>query len=178
MEKALYFVAVIPYKPLADEITEVKRDISIQYNTVHSLKSPPHITLQMPFRFLEAKEFKIINALKTISEADKNIEIEIKGFGAFPPSVLFLNITENDKLWYLWKKVTDNLRVMAGINNATYRNQGFRPHLTVAFRDLKKSEFTKAWQELKSKPFNRVFQLNNVWLLKHNGKSWDLYKEF
>ena len=35
--------------------------------------------------------------------------------------------------------------------------RGFHPHITIAFRDLKKQVFHKAWEEFKDKKYNIDF---------------------
>ena len=54
----------------------------------------------------------------------------------------------------------------------------FHPHLTMAFRDLAPQMFSKAWDVYKDEPFESSFDVNKIWLLKHNGKSWDEHQSF
>lgn len=61
--------------------------------------------------------------------------------------------------------------------NADYKELAFHPHLTLAFRDLKKPEFYKAWEEFKDRKFNAGFVVNSISLLKHDGMQWQLFKE-
>jgi 2'-5' RNA ligase len=37
--------------------------------------------------------------------------------------------------------------------------RGFHPHITIAFRDLKKAVFYKAWEEYKSKLFSETLHV-------------------
>jgi 2'-5' RNA ligase len=48
----------------------------------------------------------------------------------------------------------------------------FHPHITLAFRDLKKTMFEAAWNEFKEKSFQTSFVMNAIDLLKHDGKCW------
>ncbi len=175
-EKALYFVAVTPNQELCDIINEIKQDFVARFNSKHSLKSPPHITLQMPFQFDESKEGSIIKTLKNINEGLKTQTIQIDGFGEFHQRVIYLSILQNDGLWNLWKNVTNTLHSELGINNS-YRNQGFHPHITVAFRDLKKSEFHRAWAEYKTKEFKAEFSISKLAILKHVTGRWEILAE-
>jgi 2'-5' RNA ligase len=54
----------------------------------------------------------------------------------------------------------------------------FHPHLTVAFRDLKKPNYQLAWEEFKSKNFQAEFIADKITLLKHTGKVWEIHQEF
>ena len=46
----LYFIALIPGKELKEKVRAVKERMKADYNAGHALKSPAHITLQMPFK--------------------------------------------------------------------------------------------------------------------------------
>jgi 2'-5' RNA ligase len=50
----------------------------------------------------------------------------------------------------------------------------FRPHMTIAFRDLKKPKFYEAREEFRKRKFVRTFPVEDIVLLKHNGRSWDI----
>lgn len=61
--------------------------------------------------------------------------------------------------------------------NSTHKNNGFNPHITVAFRDLKKPTFHKIWDDVKNREFMETFLADNITIFKHNGKSWEIFKE-
>jgi 2'-5' RNA ligase len=54
----------------------------------------------------------------------------------------------------------------------------YKPHITVAYRDLKHEQFVKAWSEYQFKKFHAVFGVNNFWLLKHIKHKWECIAEF
>jgi 2'-5' RNA ligase len=56
--------------------------------------------------------------------------------------------------------------------------RGFHPHITIAFRDLKKPTFYKAWEEYKSKTFSADFICNSFSLLKHQKDEWMVLTKF
>ena len=95
----------------------------------------------------------------------------MNNFGAFKPRVIYIKISENGSLYALYEKL-----------NRTF-NEGkhggrFNPHMTLAFRDLSKVMFYKAWQKYKSMPFRAEFDVHSLFLLKHDQKHWELYREF
>jgi 2'-5' RNA ligase len=61
--------------------------------------------------------------------------------------------------------------------NSNYKDQPFHPHLTLAFRDLKKNIYPEAWEEFSQKTFTADFVVEKFMLLKHNGRVWLPYKE-
>jgi 2'-5' RNA ligase len=38
--------------------------------------------------------------------------------------------------------------------------------------------FAKAWEEFQSKEFKGDFRVDHFALLKHNGRTWEVYKDF
>ena len=54
----------------------------------------------------------------------------------------------------------------------------FRPHMTIAFRDLKKPLFFEAKEEFEQKSLEEQFYVKDICLLKHNGSSWDVYRRY
>ena len=59
------------------------------------------------------------------------------------------------------------------IQNANYQNKPFHPHITVAFRDLKKSIYFEAWEYYQHKMLKEEFMIKQATLLKHNGRFWE-----
>ena len=51
------------------------------------------------------------------------------------------------------------------------------PHITVATRDLTKKAFSEAWPEISGEPFTGSFRVRSIFLLRHNGRYWDILEE-
>ena len=47
-----FFIAILPPETIQREITDFKEEIARDFKSSHALKSPPHITLLMPFRVI------------------------------------------------------------------------------------------------------------------------------
>ncbi|OEK02659.1 hypothetical protein BFP97_14505 [Roseivirga sp. 4D4] len=171
-----YFLALIPPEPLQSEIQKVKEYFRDTYNSKGALRSPAHITLHMPFLWKEKKESKLINLL---AQATKEVKFELKldGYGAFAPKTIFIKNQESQELIDFQKRLAGFAKRHMNLFNATH-NRGYHPHMTVAFRDLKKDDFAKAWNEFQDRSFNKVFEVNSFWLLKHDGSRWNAHKEF
>jgi 2'-5' RNA ligase len=50
--------------------------------------------------------------------------------------------------------------------------------VTLAFRDLKKPNYQRAWEEFQQKNFEAEFVADKMALLKHDGRVWKVYEEF
>jgi len=176
LTQELYFIAIVPKEPLASQITLIKKDIKSEYQSSAALRSPPHITLHMPFK-MDVNKLQLVK--EAIAEKFAGISpflIRISNFGAFPPKVIFIKVDDNEYLSRAYHIISE---IMKGFNfnNQDYRNKGFHPHITIAFRDLRKREFIRAWEKYKEEKFESEFVCNSVCLLKHNGKFWEIYSE-
>ena len=62
--------------------------------------------------------------------------------------------------------------------NSKVLTHQLHPHMTIATRDLSEEAFEQAWPQYESKEFNASFEAKSLFLLKHNGQHWNIYKEF
>lgn len=173
-----YFVAIIPPSPVYEEALALKEHFRDKYGSKAALNSPPHITLHMPFLWNEEKEKKLMTKLHGFARQCDPLKICLDNFSSFPPRVIFLNVTESDVLDQLQHKLHRFFKRELDIFNANYQDRPFHPHLTLAFRDLKKSQYPLAWQEFSKREYKAEFVADKIALLKHNGKAWDVLKEF
>ena len=173
-----YFIALIPPSPVYEEALALKEYFKEKYNSKAALNSPPHITLHMPFLWNEDKEKKLLTKLHEFARQYDPIKVCLDNFSSFPPRVIFMNVTESDALNELQRRLHRFFKRELDIFNANYQDRPFHPHLTLAFRDLRKSQYPLAWQEFSNKEYTAEFMADKIALLKHNGKSWDVLKEF
>ncbi len=173
-----YFIAIVPPPPVYDEALRLKNHFKENYNSKASLNSPPHITLHMPFSMKEEKEMKLFTSLSNFSSMHTPIKVCIDNFEHFPPRVIFLNVVNSVPLKHLQKALERTFKKDLNLFNANYGEQPFHPHITLAFRDLKKDQYKKAWEEFQAKEFKEEFMADKLTLLKHDGKVWQVYREF
>jgi 2'-5' RNA ligase len=173
-----YFIAVVPSEEISEEVTGFKHYIAENFQSKHSLKSPPHITLHMPFKWKEEKEKQLIGFLENFSSGQPAFEVRLKNFSAFPKRVIYIDIVKNEQLEKLYHQLSVAIRKELKIVKDSYKNEGFTPHMTIAHRDLKPAAFGKAWPEFMDKEFERNFLVNHICLLKHNGMNWEIFRRF
>ena len=174
----LYFVAIVPPSPIYEEAFEQKVYFKTKYNSKASLNSPPHITLHMPFKWVEKNEDEIVSHLTTFAHENSSVAIKLNGFSSFPPRVIFINVEITTELERLQKNLTRYFKRQLNLFNANYKELPFHPHLTLAFRDLKKPNYQKAWEEFVSKNYQATFLASKIALLKHSGSVWEIFQEF
>jgi len=177
-EERLYFLAIIPPSPVYEEAFEQKVYFKTKYNSKASLNSPPHITLHMPFRWIEKNEDELAQYLTEFVERNAAVTIKLNGFSSFPPRVIFMKVEITAELERLQKNLERYFKRRLNLFNANYKELPFHPHLTLAFRDLKKPNYQRAWEEFVSKNYQATFVADKIALLKHSGTVWEVFREF
>ncbi|MGB5652238.1 MAG: 2'-5' RNA ligase family protein [Robiginitalea sp.] len=175
--KRHYFIALVPESPLRDTVDGFKREIKRRYGAAHALKSPAHITLQMPFHWLESKEPLLEKCLREFAAHQTRVMVNLNGFDCFAPRVLFVKVEDHLPLQQLQHGLKKALISQLSFLEPQ-RDSKFHPHMTIATRDLSASDFKAAWEAFQSRKFQASFCADSLFLLKHNGKTWDLLMEF
>jgi 2'-5' RNA ligase len=174
---SLYFIAIIPHANLRDQIKGIKERMQTEYGSGHALKSPAHITLQIPFKRSSAEEARLAEALRRFAADEQSFSLELNGYGAFAPRVIFIKIVEPDPVARLHSHLKKVLIEELHFNHDEVMN-AIQPHITVATRDLTKEAFNEAWPEFQNQAFRASFEVKSIFLLKHNGRHWDILEEF
>ena len=177
-KKSLYFIAVLPDEKFLNQVLEIKKYIQERYFSSHALRSPGHITLHMPFKWREDRAGMLVKTLAKFVEGRAKFEVNLNGFQAFAPKVIYINVEENEELSDLYADLGKIARVKLKLLNADFKGRGFNPHMTVAFRDLKPAIFKQAWSEFETREIKHAFEVSSVVLLKHNGINWDVFRKF
>ncbi len=177
MPANLYLIALIPPPALREKVRELKEEIRDRFGAGHALKTPAHITLQMPFRLESETEPLLLELLAGWSRQQRPFPVKLLGFGSFPPRVIFIRIADHKPV----SALESSLRaVLAGAEHLRIETSSlpFHPHMTIATRDLREQAFDQAWVEFKDRPFEAAFEVHSLFLLKHNGQFWEVYREF
>ena len=177
MEKLLYFIAVLPPEELREEVKELKQEMQLRFAAGHALKSPAHITLQMPFRLEENRQDALCDLLEAFACRQKAFSVNLDGFDCFAPRVIFLRVSDHNPFIPLQGALKSEL-VDSGMIPDRAGEHPFHPHMTIATRDLAQEAFEIAWPEYRERPFKGAFQVRSLFLLKHNGRHWEVLKEF
>lgn len=170
-----YFLAIIPPEPILSEAHALKLHFKEVYNSKASLNSPPHITLHMPFLWKEKKEERLIELLKSFTSSRESFTLTLHNFQAFAPRVIYINVEHNPALQLFQKDLERFCKKNFQLFNANRYDLPFHPHLTLAFRDLKKEMFSLAWEEFRTKEYKHSFVVDKIALLKHDGTLWHIH---
>ena len=171
-----YFLAIIPPAQIEQRICLLKQKAADKFNAKAALRSPAHITLHMPFIWHEAKEDRLINKLMQTTNYPP-FYLSLNGFAAFAPRTIYIKNEYTQALTEFQLTLASFCRRELYLFNLTH-NRGYNPHTTIAFRDLKKSVFPRAWAFFENQKFQETFKVDGFWLLKHDGKRWHAHKGF
>jgi 2'-5' RNA ligase len=174
--KNKYFLAIFLPQPYLDEVEQIKQQLHYHFGLKGAMRSPSHITLHMPFELQNKNEPVLINSLKKI-KFDVPIEIKSNGFSAFDQRVIFIDIQLNEALISFQKLIVKHLATNFNLENEIGNARGFHPHITVAFRDLKKKQFKEVKSFLTSFNSNLEFIAINFSILKLN-ENWQILESF
>ena len=173
-----YFIAVVLSNDVGCRVEQIKQTFKERFNCLAALKSPAHITLQPPFSFLESQEIHYLQKIGLFCLTRRPFTVELKNFAAFAPRTIFIDVVANNFLSELQSDLRKFLQNESLINQAQNDKRPFKPHVTVANRDLKPDDFKLAWQDYQKQPFEARFEVKSVSLLKHDGAGWKILGNF
>jgi len=177
MTKLLYFVAIMVPEEQARYIRQLKEGLSETYRSHHALKTPPHITLQMPMRIEGSREDDLIKAMEHVRLKSEDRDITLNGISSFPPRTIFIDVVSSLFLDELHESVKKELAKLSFIEDSI-PVASFHPHVTLMTRDLSKTMYHKAWESLKDMKYNACFRAASFQLLRHDGKQWQVIRDF
>ena len=176
--KALYYIAVVLPSPQADAVKTLQNRVHTEYHSRAALRSPPHITLQAPFRLALDQVGVLKQVLTEFASSYSPVSIELDGFGCFPPRVVFVRVIENQALSLIQHDLIKTLTEHQIVGSGEQALRAFHPHVTIAFRDLIQRHFRSLWGEVEHKSFVDRFTAEGITLLRHNGKIWTAEADF
>ncbi len=119
------------------------------------LKQPPHITFKAPFAVSSMEPFA--NYLDELAATTLPFDVTIKGVGAFPPHVLYLNVQPNQRLFALHTRVLVELEREFQVQPGRFEGQQVKFHSTVAIGKPTEEAFVTAQEWLRQNPASFTF---------------------
>lgn len=173
----LFFIALLPPEDVQRDITAFKTHIADTWGARHALKSPPHITLQPPFLWPENELGSLKNCLADFAAEQTPFSIQLRNFGSFAPRVVFVKPLKNKFLEQIFQNLTAALKRDFGFDDPR-NHRPFRPHVTVAHRDLGERDFPGVWAFFREKKFEKKFEADAVTLLRNIQGKWEIEAQF
>ena len=172
----MYFVAIVCPAELNKKILAFKLWMKDQFGCIVALRSPAHITLIPPFWISEDKEPVLLDIVSNFKTNKDAIPIETAGFDHFAKRVLFVAIKDEPHLNEIKRDV--KVYFLDALGDIIKKEErAFHPHITIANRDMKPSDFVKAWEHFSGKNFGEKFQADTVSLLRLYPDQWKVVAE-
>jgi len=176
-QNPLYFIALLPPENIRTEIENFKKEIKERFQVEHALKLPAHITLQIPFRASKKQEAVLFQKLAAFSKEIVPFKIDLEDFGRFAKNVIFIKLKDHEPFIQLHSELQKTISSFINLKSHEISSK-IHPHITIAVRDLKRSNFQPIWNEFEKRQYSASFVVKNISLFKHNGKTWDIIREF
>ena len=173
---SMYYVALLCPQEIDKKVLEYKRWMKDHFGCTAALKSPAHITLIPPFWLDEEKEATLHQTIKTFTSDIGSLQIELINFSHFNKRTLYVLVKDQPDLEKLKQQAESHfIRSLPGIVKKSDRP--FHPHITIATRDLKPSDFIKSWEHFSKVMFTETFFAQSISLLKLGKGNWKVIEQ-
>ncbi len=172
-----YFVAIVPEGEVQEKATDLKLQLKENFGLKYALKSPAHITLQMPFVWNEAKEHRLISTLEGFFKDQLSVALDLRGIGNFGSRVLYVKVRKQPRLHKLQDELAKFCRRQLNLVSEL-SDHAYHPHMTLAIKDLKNRLFDEYYDYLVSIGFKARIMVNEVALLKRENGRWVICHRF
>ena len=176
MKKQLFFIAVLPGVSIAAELTQLKQYAADHFDSWRALRSPPHLTLIPPFWWAPDARGRLDRALGAFCREQAPFSFQLNGFDCFAPRVIFVAVQPSFELNALQGRLEKFLQQSIALPVRDRRP--FHPHLTIAFKDLRRSAFADAWAYFSELPYKQDVEVRELALLRHRDKKWEVVGRF
>jgi len=155
------------------QVLEWKNYMLQRFNCRVALRSPAHITIIPPMHMHESLEQPLIDAMGNIGAQREKFSVDLNGFGAFAPRVIYVHVEPNKVLQDL-KEYTEDQLIRAERFPVKSDPRPFHPHLTIANRDLRKGDFAAAWEHFRARQYQAGFEARALSLLRLGESGWEV----
>lgn len=175
--KDLFFIGILTSAEVTEKIRSLQHVLAHEFGSSRQLKIPVHITLIPPFRENGEGVTQIKKVLSSFSIERKAFAVKTKGFNTFDDRVFFVDIQLDTELLQLFKDLNRKLLEEIGFVSG-YKRSVFKPHVTLANRDLSAENCQKARQYFKDFSFEEQFRCSSVVLFRHVDGYWKIEAEY
>ena len=142
-----FFIAILLPDAIQTEVIQIQNHFRDRYtNNKAETKSPPHITLIAPFDLSSDRLEPLQIELEKFAKTRSHFAIDLSGFAAFAPRVIYLNVAPNPILPSLYSELTSTLAKNIDLIDP-YAHRPFVPHMTVSSLSMTDGFFNEAWAE-------------------------------
>jgi len=174
----LRLIAILPPEPIASMVRVEQERIASTWGPRHALRTPPHITLIPPIAVPEADMPGLEDMASGISAGHPAFNLRLRGFGAFTPHVIFVRVLISEDLEGLHRDWRRRLEEGMPEAIARYPDKPYRPHLTLAHRDVDEANFDVIWHHYGERRLDITYRVKSFALLDLGRGGWRVRREF
>ncbi len=174
----LRLIAIVPPDPLFTTIRKEQEYIAETWGPLHALRTPPHITIIPPMALSSAETGFLYGMAEAIAGSVTPFDILLQGYGAFKPRVIFIEPAKADGLQLLHDIWRQALMTRMPHVLEKYPDRPFHPHVTLAHKDVKGSQFAKAYEHYAKQTFHASFTADHFHILQHAEEGWIIEKGY
>jgi 2'-5' RNA ligase len=115
--------------------------------------------------------------LQGFFEQEKSFSLSLGGIGSFGKRVAFLKIKYPPELKESQQRLLAFTRVVLK-KDIEISDRNYHPHMTMAYRDVKKDQFQQVMDYLEPRKIKGSFKISEVSLLKKNNGTWNIIERF
>ena len=169
-DKQLKLIAIVLPEPLASFVREQQKFISETWGCRQALRTPPHITLIPPLKLTDKEILAVESIVYDMSQNHSVFILNINGFDAFKPRVVFIKPDLPEDL----KLLQSNLEkgISKRFPGLLENDRDFHPHITLAYRDVTPEKFKEIWKHFRRKEFNTSVKVDRIQILDHTKEGW------
>lgn len=158
----------IALQNLKNEIGKKFKFQPIQY------ESFPHLTIKYDFETEDVGPIEKI--VKNVCSSHKSTGIEIMGIDTFDRRVIFLKAEGISQLEKIYTDLFERLKTITWLTWEPYEGINYRPHFTLAYKQLNGNNFDQVLSFVKKKKIYISINFNNLAITKIVNKERKIYK--
>lgn len=174
----LKLIAILVPEPIRSQVVAEQHHIAIEWGPKHALRTPPHLTIIPPLSVDDKTDEILRDIAITVVQRTTPFNLQLHGYGAFKPRVVFIQPGESDALQDLYRQWRVLLERSTPQLLRKYPDRPYHPHLTLAHRDVAPEQFRPMWNHYKDKSFEASFDVSGFWILNNTTSGWEPETEF
>ncbi|MDB5120349.1 MAG: hypothetical protein JWN56_1567 [Sphingobacteriales bacterium] len=162
-----YGVFILPPWPVSMRVNTLREDCCKTFGLKKALRPPVHITLGKLFEYNSEFESQLIKNLRAHTRSIIPFEQQLEDFGSFKSHTVYVKAVQNQSIGEL--NYASSF-ISGGKRQYNYKGKlsSFKPHLSIAYRDLTEELYPLVWEEYKDQKFEASFTVTKFTLVK-----WD-----
>src|SRR5687767_2144075 len=177
-DNQLKLIAIVLPEPLFSFVKHQQLYIAETWDCRMALRTPPHITVIPPLSIRQDEWPELESIVFKASEKGRPFTLEVTGFDAFKPRVIFLKTNLPKELVKLYTDLRNRIEMKLPHLLYRYPDRTFTPHITLAYRDVEPEQFREIWNYYKDQKALFKIHIDRLSLLNNIDKKWKLERDF